>query len=105
MAAFTVFFDDLLSVGKISVSDRLGASSAIHPWRSHINTDFMVHLFLASLWIVYREENKMKGTVIGLVQFFLANFFFIPYILLAYFQAQGNVQLFLLGCNYRNRSV
>src|SRR5262245_15075567 len=67
-----------------------------HPWRAQFNTDFVIHLVLFIVWVVWREESKLVGAVFGLLCL-LAGLFTPIYLLLAVYRAGGDPKKFLLG--------
>lgn len=76
-----VFFGDILSLN----------------WRSHINVDFLLHLCLLAIWVIWREGFSRAGFLLGFLCIFLGATFGFPYLLLATYQAKGNLETLLLG--------
>lgn len=69
-----------------------------HPWRAQFNTDFLMHIFLFSVWVFYREQSKVVGLVAALLSL-LGGLFTLLYLGFAMQRAKGDVRKFLLGCH------
>lgn len=76
-----IYFDDLLALD----------------WRSQFNTDFLIHLFLLAIWIMWREGFTYKGCLFAFLSIFMGGMFGFPYILYATYKAKGDPKIVMLG--------
>ena len=68
-----------------------------HPWRAQFNADFALYLVLVAAWIVYRSRSRLVGLVFAVLAINLGGLFTLAYLLLASFEAKGDVRKLLLG--------
>lgn len=66
-------------------------------WRSHIYVDFLLHLCLLATWVTWREGFTPKSFLFGLLWIVFGAAFGFPYLLLATYEAKGNLKVLLLG--------
>lgn len=76
-----VFFGDMLEMG----------------WPGQFNFDFMGFLMLSALWTAWRHEFSPGGLALAVVAFFGGMAFLTVYLLVASYQAKGDVHVLLLG--------
>jgi hypothetical protein len=76
-------------------------SDFLHPWRAQFNTDFSIHLLLFIVWVVWREQSKVVGVVVGALC--LMGGLFTPlYLLFAVHRAGGDPKKLLLGTHAKS---
>ena len=78
---FPVFFGDMAAV----------------TWAGQFNFDFMWMLSLSGLWVAWRHHFTTIGLVLGVLAFFFGILFLSLYLLIASFQANGDMKVLLLG--------
>ncbi|MEM6451793.1 MAG: hypothetical protein AAF703_15935 [Cyanobacteria bacterium P01_D01_bin.105] len=78
---FLIFFSDLVAM----------------TWPGQFNFDFTCFLVLSGLWIAWRHQFSPLGLVLGLIATVGGMMFVAPYLLLATFRANGNMETLLLG--------
>ncbi|HVL00905.1 MAG TPA: DUF1475 family protein [Dongiaceae bacterium] len=71
-------------------------SDFLHPWRAQFNTDFVIHLLLFVVWVVWREESKAVG-IVSAALCLLGGLFTLLYLLFAVYRADGEPKKLLLG--------
>lgn len=76
-------------------------SDMSHPWRAQYNTDFLLHVVLVAAWMVYRSRSWIVGLICGLLAINVGGVFTLAYILVATFQAKGDMRKVLLGWRAR----
>lgn len=76
-----VYFDD---IGKVA-------------WPGQFNMDFSAFLILGSTWLIWRHHFSLLGLLFGLVIFVGGAPFLCTYLLIASFQANGDIKELLLG--------
>ena len=72
------------------------------PWGIVSLVDLYVGFFLFSLWILYREKNKVLSIFWVFLMLTLGFFTGSLYVFLALQKSQGNWQKFFLGKHYRD---
>ena len=81
----------------------LGAAGTVfmadfaHPWRAQFNTDFTLHLLLVASWMIYRAQSWVLGVICAVLAINLGGVFTLAYLLVASFQAKGDLRKLLLG--------
>ena len=75
-------------------------SDLSHPWRAQFNIDFLLHLLLFAVWVVWRENSKLLGIVCAVLCVFGGMFTF-PYLLVAALRSRGDFRALLLGAHAR----
>ncbi|MBV9511736.1 MAG: hypothetical protein JO303_15800 [Caulobacteraceae bacterium] len=68
-----------------------------HPWRAQYNTDFAIHTLLAAAWMVYRSRAWPIGLLCAFLALNMGSMFTLAYLLVATFQAKGDMVKVLLG--------
>jgi len=111
MTAFRVFLLVLwvlLWALTIRATAALGAAASwvfvtdfSHPWRAMLNSDFLVHLVLVALWIIYRERSKVVGGLCAVLALIGGMPFTLMYIFVTTFREDGDIRRVLLGYHYR----
>ena len=81
MGLLPIFFGDMAEMG----------------WPGQFNLDFTGFLTLSGLWLAWRHHFSALGLVLGVLGFFLGAPFLCAYLLVASFQANGEVKELLLG--------
>ena len=66
-------------------------------WRSQFNADFLIHLLLLAIWVVWREGFTMQGYIFGFLSIFMGGMFGFVYLLVVTYKAKGDPKLLLLG--------
>jgi hypothetical protein len=66
-------------------------------WPGQFNLDFMGFLTLSGLWLAWRHHFSPTGVILGLIGIFGGMGFLIPYLLIASFNANGDVRELLMG--------
>lgn len=66
-------------------------------WPGQFNMDFSAFLILGSIWLMWRHHFSPLGLLCGLVIFVGGAPFLCSYLLVASFQANGDVKELLLG--------
>lgn len=66
-------------------------------WPGQFNLDFMGFLMLSALWTAWRHHFSPAGLALGVVAFFGGMMFLTIYLLIAGYQANGNIKALLLG--------
>ena len=66
-------------------------------WPSQFNMDFSALLILGSVWLMWRHHFSPLGLLFGLVNFVGGAPFLCSYLLVASFQAEGDIKELLLG--------
>ncbi|MEM7769251.1 MAG: hypothetical protein AAF327_01920 [Cyanobacteria bacterium P01_A01_bin.37] len=66
-------------------------------WSGQFNLDFTCFLVLSGLWIAWRQQFSPIGLALGLVATVGGIMVVAPYLLFATFQANGNMDVLLLG--------
>ena len=66
-------------------------------WAGQFNTDFAGFLILSALWLSWRHHFSAVGLILGICGFFGGIGFLAPYLIVASFQAEGDVVRLLLG--------
>ncbi len=78
-----VFIADLLKMG----------------WPGQFNLDFTGFLTLSAIWTAWRHHFSPTGMALGVVAFFGGSMFLSIYLLVASYQAKGDVKALLLGAS------
>lgn len=78
---FPQFFGDLAEMG----------------WAGQFNADFMCFLALSALWLSWRHQFTPAGLALGVCGFFGGALFLSAYLLYALSNAEGDVQVLLMG--------
>ncbi len=78
---FQIFFGDIAAMG----------------WPGQFNADFMGFLLLSGLWLAWRHNFSPLGLVLLPCGLFGGMGFLAPYLLVASFQAKGDMRAILLG--------
>ncbi|MDA9064501.1 hypothetical protein OAD22_08120 [Pseudomonadales bacterium] len=81
LGLFEVFFSDIRAMA----------------WPGQFNVDFMSMLALSGLWLAWRHHFSAVGVVVGVLGFFGGAPFLCVYLLLASFNAKGDMHEILLG--------
>jgi hypothetical protein len=76
-----IFFGDIAKIG----------------WPGQFNIDFSAFLILGATWLMWRHHFSAAGLLFGLIIFALGAPFLCAYLLVASFQANGDVKELLLG--------
>lgn len=66
-------------------------------WSGQFNLDFTYFLVLTGLWIAWRHQFSLDGLALGLIAIFSGTIVVAPYLLFATFQANGDMDVLLLG--------
>lgn len=66
-------------------------------WPGQFNMDFSALLLLGSVWLMWRHHFAAIGLLFGLIIFVGGAPFLCTYLLIASFQAKGDVKVLLLG--------
>ncbi|MDA0267158.1 MAG: hypothetical protein O2890_03945 [Cyanobacteria bacterium] len=66
-------------------------------WPGQFNFDFTCFLVLSGLWIAWRHQFSPGGVALGLIATVGGILVVAPYLLLATFQASGDMPVLLLG--------
>jgi len=66
-------------------------------WAGQFNFDFMCYLTLSGLWLTWRHHFSLGGLALGVLGFFGGIMVLAPYLLIASYQANGDVKILLLG--------
>jgi hypothetical protein len=66
-------------------------------WPGQFNLDFMGFLILSGLWLAWRHQFSPIGLIFGLIGIFGGMGFLLPYLLIASFNANGDMREILLG--------
>lgn len=66
-------------------------------WAGQFNFDFMCLLLLLGLWVAWRHQFSPGGLALGLLGTVGGSIFLAPYLLFATFQANGDMNVLLLG--------
>lgn len=76
----------------VFVSDIVGLT-----WRGLFNVDFIVHLLLLAIWVMWRHRFSVAGILCGLLCLGGGALFSFPYLLVASLQAKGDLKRLMLG--------
>ncbi|MFZ5572695.1 MAG: hypothetical protein ACOZF0_20035 [Thermodesulfobacteriota bacterium] len=76
-----VFFGDMVSL----------------TWPGQFNFDFMCFLILSGLWLAWRHHFSIAGLLLGVAGIFGGIMLLAPYLLIASYQADGDIRVLLLG--------
>jgi len=79
-----------LEGGKVFFSDYA------HGWRAQFYTDFLLHVFPITAWVIWREPSRVVGLLCGIGTLF-GGVFTLLYLLVATYRAKGDVKRLLLG--------
>lgn len=71
-----------------------------HPWRAQFNVDFLVHLLLIAVWMVWHNANRALGLLFALFAVTGGAVFTFAYLLGRSVQYKGNIKQVLLGRHY-----
>ncbi len=66
-------------------------------WPGQFNMDFSAFMLLGSIWLMWRHHFAALGLLFGLIIFVGGAPFLCTYLLIASFQAKGDVKELLLG--------
>jgi hypothetical protein len=66
-------------------------------WPGQFNADFFGFLTLSALWLAWRHHFAPIGLLLAVGGLFGGMMFLVPYLLIASFQANGDVKELLLG--------
>ncbi len=66
-------------------------------WPGQFNVDFTSFLTLSALWLAWRHHFSAAGLGLAVLGFFGGGLFLSAYLLVASFQAKGDVRILLLG--------
>lgn len=66
-------------------------------WPGQFNFDFMGFLTLSGLWLAWRHHFSPLGLVLGVIGVFGGMGFLLPYLLVATYNAGGDIKEVLLG--------
>ena len=66
-------------------------------WNGQFDFDFMCYLCLSGLWLAWRHHFSGVGILIGLIGAIMGIMLLAPYLLIASYQANGDVKILLLG--------
>ena len=78
---FPVFFGDMAAM----------------TWPGQFNFDFTCFLTLSGLWLAWRHHFTPGGLMLGILGFFGGIMVLAPYLLLASYQAGGDIETLLIG--------
>lgn len=67
-----------------------------HAWRAQFYTDFLLHVFPITAWVVWREPSRAVGLLCGIGTLF-GGVFTLLYLLVATYRAGGDARRLLLG--------
>ena len=81
MGLLPIFFGDIARMG----------------WPGQFNLDFTGFLILSGLWLAWRHHFSPAGILLGVLGFFGGVPVLSTYLLIASFQAKGDVKVMLLG--------
>jgi len=93
---FTVSVHAIQSMGA-NAAGAVFIGDFAHPWRAQFNTDLSIHLLLAAAWMIYRSRSWVVGLVCAVLAINLGGVFTLAYLLVATFQARGDMARVLLG--------
>jgi hypothetical protein len=71
-----------------------------HPWRAMLNSDFVFHLLLVGLWVLYRERSLAVGIPCALLAAAGGMPFTLLYLLLTTYRERGDMRRVLLGGHF-----
>ncbi|MCF8709427.1 DUF1475 domain-containing protein [Rhizorhapis sp. SPR117] len=71
-----------------------------HPWRRQFNADFAIHMLTVGVWMIWRSRSLIVGLICAALAVNLGALFTLPYIIIAIWQARGNVSAALSGKHY-----
>lgn len=71
-----------------------------HAWRAMMNSDFIIHLLLAGLWVLYRERSLAVGIPCALLATAGGMPFTLMYLLVTTYRERGDMRRVLLGGHY-----
>ena len=66
-------------------------------WPGQFNFDFMCFLILSGLWLAWRHHFSLGGFALGVLGFFGGIMVLAPYLLFASYNANGGINILLLG--------
>lgn len=73
-------------------------------WRSQFDFDFIIHLLLLAVWVVWREGANARAYLFGFLSVIMGGMFSFPYLIYAMIQAKGKPEAFLLGIHARKQT-
>jgi hypothetical protein len=66
-------------------------------WQGQFNSDFIGFLTLTGVWLAWRHHFSPAGLLLGVCGFFGGVLFLCGYLLVASYQAEGDINVLLLG--------
>ncbi|MEZ4887820.1 MAG: hypothetical protein R3E32_24025 [Chitinophagales bacterium] len=66
-------------------------------WSGQFNLDFTSYLVLSGVWLAWRHHFSPKGLILGLIGTFAGMMFLAPYLLVASFEAKGDMKEVFMG--------
>jgi len=66
-------------------------------WPGQFNLDFSSYLILSGIWLSWRHNFSVLGLFLGLTAALCGILFLSPYLLVASFQTNGNIDALLIG--------
>jgi hypothetical protein len=74
-------------------------------WHSQFDIDFIIHLLLLAIWVIWREVANTKAYIFGFLSIILGVIFSSPYTLFATDKAGGEPKALVLGVHARLYAV
>jgi hypothetical protein len=81
----------------VAINDLISLS-----WRTQFDIDFIIHLLLLSIWVIWREGGTAKAYLFGALSIVMGGMFSFPYIIYISFVSRGNPKYFLLGIHAKS---
>lgn len=78
---FSIFFNDIVAM----------------TWSGQFNFDFSCYLMLSGLWLAWRHHFSPSGLILGMLGCLGGMMFLAPYLFIASYKANGNMQILFLG--------
>jgi hypothetical protein len=72
-----------------------------HPWRGQFNLDFLGHLVLIAVWLVWSASSRTLGVAFGLLAVIGGGLFTFAYLFVQTFRHDGSIASMVLGRHYR----
>ena len=66
-------------------------------WRAQFNTDLLLHMLLAGLWVAWRQKFSITGIILGLICCFSGSLFTYAYLLGLSVYHRGDMKKLALG--------